>query len=207
MLGASMAHVKAMCRTMKYCIELAMQGLCESPIVNGMEIPEFVIMDHSDSDYVKDACPAGLIFLIGSSTSRCFATIQIVDDMVYEYGRWRSEMTERKSSNRRELNNLLETLECVVITHNLEGSEIFIYRDNSTAEAAHLKGTSKSKTLFELVLHLKKLELNSGMILHVVQVSGRHMNDQGTDSLSRANHIKGIAPLSDKTRATSLGVV
>lgn len=76
--------------------------------------------------------------------------------------------------------------------HNLEGSEIFIFTDNTTAEAAFWKGTSKSKKLFELVLRLKLLKMKFGLKLHIVYVSGRRMIGQGTNGLSRADHSKGV---------------
>jgi hypothetical protein len=98
------------------------------------------------------------------------ATIQIGDEVIYEYGQWTQEVTETKSSNRRELNNLVETLEQVVVTHKLQWSEIFILTDTTTAEAAYWKGTSRSRKLFELVLRLKILELKHGLILHVIHV-------------------------------------
>jgi hypothetical protein len=120
------------------------------------------------------------------------ATIQIGEDIIYEYGQWSSETTETKSSNWRELNNLVEALERVVKKYNLEGAEIFIFTDNTTAKAAFWKGTSKSKTLFELVLRLKRLEMEYGLILHVVHVSGKRMIAQGTDGLSRADHSEGV---------------
>jgi hypothetical protein len=120
------------------------------------------------------------------------ATIQIGNEIVYEYGQWSSEVTETKSSNWRELNNLVEALERIVKEYDLSGSEIFIFTDNTTAEAAFWKGTSKSKTLFELVLRLKILELECGLILHVIHVSGRRMIAQGTDGLSRADHSEGV---------------
>jgi hypothetical protein len=120
------------------------------------------------------------------------ATIQIGEEIVFEYGQWTQEVTETKSSNWRELNNLVETLEQVVVTHKLQGSEIFIFTDNTTAEAAYWKGTSRSRKLFELVLRLKILELTHGFILHVIHVSGRQMIAQGTSGLSRVDHSKGV---------------
>jgi hypothetical protein len=64
------------------------------------------------------------------------ATIQINGQIHYEYGQWCAESTEKKSSNWREVNNLVEAIVCMVIEHDLRGSEIFIFTDNSTAEAA-----------------------------------------------------------------------
>jgi hypothetical protein len=39
---------------------------------------------------------------------------------------------------------------------------------------------------------LKILEMEKGLILHVVHVSGRQMIAQGTDGLSRADHSEGV---------------
>ena len=74
----------------------------------------------------------------------------------------------------------------------LNGYEIFMFTDNSTAEAAYWKGTSKSHKLFDLVLELKLLELKHDLILHVTHVSGKRMIKQGTDGLSRADHTQGV---------------
>jgi hypothetical protein len=56
MSGASMAHVKAMHRTMKYCIGTASRGLLLKPTEewDGDPAYEFVITGRSDSDYAKD---------------------------------------------------------------------------------------------------------------------------------------------------------
>jgi hypothetical protein len=120
------------------------------------------------------------------------AIIQIGEDIHYEYGQWCSEVTELKSFNWQELNNLVEALERLVLEHDMRGSEIFIFTDNSTAKAAFWKGTSKSEPLFELVLRLKELELEHDLQLHVVHVSGRCMIAEGSDGLSRADHGEGV---------------
>jgi hypothetical protein len=119
------------------------------------------------------------------------ATIQIGDEIWYEYGQWTSEVAEEKSLNWREFTNLEELLEGAVVKHKLGGSEIFIFTDNSTSEAAFWKGTSQSPLLFELVLRLRQLKMNHNIILHVVHVSGKRMIDQGADGLSRADHYTG----------------
>jgi hypothetical protein len=79
----------------------------------------------------------------------------------------------------------------MVVEHKLWGSEIFIFTDNSTAEAAFWKGTSKSEALFKLVLRLKELELDFNLHLLIFHVSGRRMIAVGVDGLSRADHGKG----------------
>ena len=67
-----------------------------------------------------------------------------------------------------------------------------MFTDNSTTEGAFWKGTSTSPKLLELVLRLRKLEMKSGLILHLIHVSGRRMIDCGVDGLSRGDHTTGI---------------
>jgi hypothetical protein len=69
---------------------------------------------------------------------------------------------------------------------------VFIFTDNSTSEAVFWKGTSTSPLLFELVVRLRKLEMDHSILLHVVHVAGKRMIDQGTDGLSRADHSTGV---------------
>jgi hypothetical protein len=120
------------------------------------------------------------------------ATIQVDGEIHYEYGQWCSEVTEKRSSNWRELNNLVEAIVRMVIKHDMRGSKIFIFTDNSMAEAAFWKGTSKSKLLFELVLRLKELEMDYDLHLHIIHVSGKRMIAEGTDGLSCADHGEGV---------------
>jgi hypothetical protein len=119
------------------------------------------------------------------------ATIQIGDEVWYEYGQWSTEVIEDSSSNWREFSNLVQFLEGTIVEHKLSGSEIFIFTDNITAEAAFWKGSSSSPRLFNLILRLRKLEMDRNMIIHVVHVAGKRMIDQGTDGLSRADHTTG----------------
>jgi hypothetical protein len=69
--------------------------------------------------------------------------------------------------------------------------------------------------LFDLVLWLRKLEMHSNLIIHVVHVSGKRMIDQGTDGLSRADHSQGAVtgrdirhgvPLNESAFARSKGL-
>jgi hypothetical protein len=142
---------------------------------------------------VRGKATAEVYYGFGDASGCGFgATFQIKDEIIYEYGQWTQEVTETRSSNWRELNNLVEALERIVVEYKLGESEIFIFTDNSTAEAAFWKGTSKSRKLFDLVLRLKKLEMENGLILHVVHVSGLRMIAQGTDGLSRADQSEGV---------------
>ena len=108
-----------------------------------------------------------------------------------EYGQWSTTDSEQ-SSNWRELDNLVETIEGWTQTQNMAGSQLFVFTDNQVAECAFWKGTPKSKNLFDLVLTLKCLALSWSIDLHVIHVSGRRMQHQGTDGLSRGEHGTGV---------------
>ena len=107
------------------------------------------------------------------------------------YGLWSRDM-EDQSSNYRELRNLVDTVEEEATAGYLEGSELWMFTDNSTAESCFHKGNSSSELLHELVLRLRKIELDHCFILHVVHVSGTRMIAQGTDGLSRGSFLEGV---------------
>ena len=109
----------------------------------------------------------------------------------FRLGVWGDD-TESQSSNWRELSNLVEALEARALEPNFRGIEIFLFTDNSTAEAAFYKGISSAKKLFELILRLKKLELSVGCLFHVIHVSGKRMIAQGTDGTSRGDLGEGV---------------
>ena len=96
-----------------------------------------------------------------------------------------------ESSNFREFNNLVETLEREHHVGNLRNLEVFVCTDNEVAEKAFYKGSSKSPKLFNLVLKLRKLQLYGNFKLHVVHVAGSRMIEQGTDGLSRGIPYEG----------------
>ena len=134
-----------------------------------------------------------VLYGFGDASKSAFgATIQIEGHIEYLYGQWSCEVIESSSSNWKELENLVRALVKITGEHSLEGYEIFMFTDNSTAEAAFWKGTSTSLPLFKLVLELKQLEMESDIILHVIHVSGKRMIAQGTDGLSRADHSEGV---------------
>ena len=107
------------------------------------------------------------------------------------YGVWGSDESF-KSSNNRELRNLVEALEDLWEKGELYGVEIFIITDNSTTEGCFYHGTSTSKELFELVLRLKKLEMAAGAKVHLIHCAGTRQIAQGCDGLSRGDLTEGI---------------
>ncbi len=81
----------------------------------------------------------------------CNVQRQDSDDLHYRVGQW-CDADSDASSNYRKLLNLVESIEAMVASGKLKGSEMFIFTDNSTAEAVFFKGNSSSRTLFELAL-------------------------------------------------------
>jgi len=128
----------------------------------------------------------------GDASGSAFgSTLSNGSKLFFEYGQWCSSESEQ-SSNWRELNNLLASLETWIKTQDLKGTQVFIFTDNSTAESAFWKGTSKSKLLCDLILRLKCLSLWHNIDLYIIHVSGRRMIEQGTDGLSRGDQSKGV---------------
>ena len=121
------------------------------------------------------------------------ASLEELDGNIwFRLGVWGSVL-ENESSNFRELINLVEAIEARVSEGSgLRGAEIFLFTDNSTAEAAFYKGTSSSEKLFEAILRLRVLEVNEGIIIHFIHVAGTRMITQGTDGLSRGDLGEGI---------------
>jgi hypothetical protein len=112
--------------------------------------------------------------------------IQVKDNIVFRFGQWCDAVSE-KLSNYRELMNLVKRLEELVKDGTLENCEVFIFTDNATAEAVYFKGNSSSLHLFDLVLHLRKLEMDGALNLHLTHVAGTRMQAEGADGLSRGN--------------------
>ena len=106
-------------------------------------------------------------------------------------GTW-NEKGSKKSSNFRELSNFVIRLEVEAAEGKLFGSELFFFTDNDAAQNCYHNGTSSSKLLFDLIVRLKKLELNFGLRLHIIHVSGKRMINQGTDGVSRGNMMEGV---------------
>lgn len=126
-----------------------------------------------------------------ASKSGFGSTIETAKGISYRYGTWGIDC-ESKSSNFRELENLAQALEEEAAKGNVDGAEVFLFTDNSTAESAYYKGTSSSKELFYIILRLRKLEMKSKFKIHFVHVAGSRMICQGTDGLSRGDLAEGV---------------
>ena len=132
------------------------------------------------------------LYGFGDASSDGFgATIERKEGVVGRYGLWAAD-TSSQSSNYRELLNLVETIEGEGAAGSLNDTEIWLFTDNVTAEGCFVKGSSTSPLLHELVLRLRKMEMEHGLALFLVHVAGTRMIAQGTDGLSRGLLVEGV---------------
>lgn len=110
----------------------------------------------------------------------------------YRVGVWGPD-TEGESSNFREFENVVLTVEEEARNGTLQGSVMFLFTDNSTVEGALYKGNTPSEKLFRLVVRLRKVEFQHGATIVVSHVSGKRMIAQGTDAISRGQLNEGVA--------------
>ena len=119
------------------------------------------------------------------------SSLMTSDEILYMSGQW-SEEIGSKSSNNRELANLVNALEKSLSENSLDHAEIFLFTDNCAAESVFFNGTSKSPELFNLVLRLQEIHMKHEVILHTIHIAGRRMIAQGTDGLSRGQFNEGV---------------
>jgi len=104
------------------------------------------------------------------------ATVQRPGRNHGRYGLWGSDQ-ENASSNYRELLSLVETIEEKAI---------------QGAESCFVKVSSMSQTLHELVLRLRKIEMDCDMTIFLVHCAGTRMISQGTCGLSIGSLLEGV---------------
>jgi hypothetical protein len=120
------------------------------------------------------------------------STVLGADGIKYRVGTWGKD-EENESSNYRELENCVSTLEAEGESGSLSGALVFLCTDNTTAEAGLYKGSSASPKLFELIVRLRKVEMKFSCSLMVTHVSGERMKAQGTDGVSRGQMKEGVS--------------
>ncbi len=101
------------------------------------------------------------------------ASFAITNAVVVHQGVWGSA-EDNSSSNFQELSNLVSSLEFGGQRGNLDLTEVWIFTDNTTAEAVFYKGHSPSPKLNYLALRLCLLEMGGRCKIHMVprRVSG-----------------------------------
>jgi len=141
---------------------------------------------------IRSKASLSVAYGFGDASGQGFGCgVQVDERFHYRFGNWATAESE-KSSNYRELNNLVLGLESWAQENLINHREIFLFTDNTTAEGAYYRGTSTNKVLFGLVLRLRKLELHHKLKLHVVHISGTRMIASGIDGLSRGDTGEGI---------------
>ena len=109
----------------------------------------------------------------------------------YQVGEWNYRV-EELSSNYKEFKKLLEDV-CELCTKEMMiGVQLFLFTDNTTVEGCFYNGTSKSQTLFNLVLNLRTLEVLHSLHFFVIHISGTCMIECGVDRLSQGDMDKGL---------------
>ena len=133
------------------------------------------------------------MYIFGDASGLGFGSSSWVkgDIVNYRYGIWGIDL-EDSTSNYRELRNLVESLERSGSVGELNDKEVFLFTDNSTAEAVIHKGSSSSPLLYELVTILYKLTSMFLCSLNIIHVAGTRMTVQGTDGLSRGDMLEGV---------------
>lgn len=119
------------------------------------------------------------------------STIETPEGLKYRIGTWGGD-DDAESSNYKELDNVVTTIEEEAKCGNLADAVLFFFTDNSTVEAALYKGNSSSRKLFLLVVRFRKLQFVYGTQIIVSHVSGKRMIQQGTDGVSRGNLHEGV---------------
>ena len=100
-----------------------------------------------------------LLYGFADAPGSGFGSILLSDKGVrFRMGTWEKDV-ESNSSNWKEFENLVESLEADGEAGLLDGASLFLTTDNSTVEGCLYKGNSTSEKLFDLVVMLKTLEI------------------------------------------------
>ena len=78
------------------------------------------------------------------------------------------------------------------IREDIEGNEILLFTDNTVSGSIAAKGLSTIEILYTLIVRVFKLDMRYLCCVHLVNVAGTRMIQQGTDVLSRKDKFKGV---------------
>ena len=78
----------------------------------------------------------------------------------------------------------MATTEAEARSGRMRNCEFFLFTDSAVAEACFYQGSSKSPKLHGQVVRLRVLEMEYGILMHLIHVSGTRMIAQGTDGCS-----------------------
>jgi hypothetical protein len=98
---------------------------------------------------VQARSKVNILYCYGDASVSGFGwCIDYGDGVRYEMGEWCERIQEEKC-NCRDLRTLVNAMVRTAQEGRLEGCEVFLYKDNQTAEGAYCKATSNSRALFE----------------------------------------------------------
>ena len=141
---------------------------------------------------MSSTCTVIMYGFVDASGSGFGSTLLRHGNIEYRIGTWSSK-EENNSSNWREFENLVCEVEKAGDQGWLNESILLMATDNQVVESCLYKGNSTSPKLFDLVVRLKLVELKYGTKVMVTHVSGKRMQAQGTDGVSRGCLKSGVA--------------
>ena len=137
-------------------------------------------------------CQVVVYGFVDASRSGFGSTLLVKGSIEYRIGTWSSK-EDANSSNWREFENLVCEVEQAGTKGWLNNSTVIIATDNQVVESALYKGSPSSIKLYNLVVRLKLVEMKYGVNVAVTHVSGKRMQYQGTDAVSRGSLKTGVA--------------
>jgi hypothetical protein len=150
--------------------------------------------DEAPAVHVRPSSTAAA-YLVGDASGSGFGDCLWVngeEGLDIAFGSWDGKLSSQ-SSNFREGYNLVLRLEELLKSGKVkEGTELWLFTDNSVSESAFNKGSSKSKLLHGLCARVRKAEMAYSLHVHVVWIAGTRMISQGTDGLSRGDLTSGV---------------
>jgi hypothetical protein len=123
-------------------------------------------------------------------------TVQYVEGEPFEMwlGTW-NPRAYHFSASWKEMRTLLATLERAKVTcRDVRGVTFFNFTDSSTVYFSVSKGSSTSKSLHDMVVKIKQLEIEMRCHLEVVHVPGTTIITERTDVVSRGIWISPLHP-------------
>jgi hypothetical protein len=141
---------------------------------------------------VRASSVLSVLYLVGDASGKGFGSAMWDrDGIFYESGHYTAGY-QRESSNFREADNLVTRMERLELEGRLGDVEIFIFTDNSSFGGTFFKGHSTSRKLTGIILRLRKLQLRTGSVIHVIHIAGTRMKECGIDGLSRGDLLEGM---------------
>jgi hypothetical protein len=155
---------------------------------------------------VRASSVLSVLYLVGDASGKGFGSAMWDrDGIFYESGHYTAGY-QRESSNFRKADNLVTRMERLELEGGLGDVEIFIFTDNSSFEGTFFKGHSTSRKLTGIILRLRKLQLRTGSVIHVIHIAGTRMKECGIDSGSPGLFASGpVSGREDRWANSSLG--